>query len=82
LPIGKVAQACILARQTCVQVKSDLLSFIVQVQSHVDDALEKGANAATGGGKPDMQGQYKNGNFFAPTILTDCTIDMQVVSLY
>jgi succinate-semialdehyde dehydrogenase/glutarate-semialdehyde dehydrogenase len=51
---------------------------VKRVQSHVDDALQKGAKAATGGGSADMEGQYKNGNFFAPTVLTDCTIDMQV----
>jgi succinate-semialdehyde dehydrogenase / glutarate-semialdehyde dehydrogenase len=44
-----------------------------KVQSHVDDALSKGAKVALGG-KPHALG----GTFFEPTILTDVTTDMIV----
>lgn len=52
----------------------------MQVQGHVDDALAKGAKALTGGKKADLQAPYDKGYFFAPTVLSDCTIDMKVRS--
>lgn len=54
------------------------LCWMVQVQQHVDDAISKGAKALTGGSKPVLQAPYDNGNFFQPTVLSDCTIDMKV----
>ena len=51
---------------------------VMQVQQHVDDAVSKGAKALTGGSRPDLQAPYDKGNFFQPTVLPDCTIDMKV----
>lgn len=50
----------------------------MQVQQHVDDAVSKGAKALTGGSRPDLPAPYDKGNFFQPTVLADCTIDMKV----
>ena len=60
---------------------SKQLQLIVQVQQHVDDAVSKGARALTGGSKPSLQAPYDKGNFFQPTVLSDCTIDMKVCTL-
>lgn len=48
------------------------------MQGHVDDALAQGAKALTGGKKAELQAPYDKGYFFAPTVLSDCTIDMKV----
>ena len=48
-------------------------SAVVKVQSHLDDALSKGATVLTGG-KPHALG----GLFFEPTIVTGATKDMVV----
>ena len=48
-------------------------SAVVKVQSHLDDALSKGATVLTGG-KPHALG----GLFFEPTIVTGATKDMIV----
>ena len=50
----------------------------MQVQQHVDDAVSKGAKALTGGSRPNLPAPYDKGNFFQPTVLADCTIDMKV----
>ena len=55
-----------------------LVCDCLQVQGHVDDALAKGAKALTGGQKPDLPAPYDKGNFFSPTVLSECTIDMKV----
>lgn len=45
------------------------------VQAHVDDALQRGASARTGGVTPDGLGA-----FYPATVLTDCTDDMLVMT--
>src|SRR5699024_12268214 len=47
-----------------------------KVQSHLDDALEKGAQIVCGGDKWD--GDYK-GYFYQPTILSNITDDMRMM---
>ena len=46
-----------------------------KVQAHIADAVGKGAHVMVGG-KPHSLG----GTFFEPTILTDCTVEMAVMS--
>ena len=48
---------------------------IEKVQKLVADAMDKGANVATGGGLSD-----KGDRFFEPTVLTDVTTDMNVTN--
>ena len=49
---------------------------IQKVQQHVDDAQKKGATVTVGGQKlPDL-----GSNFYAPTVLTGVTNDMQIAS--
>ena len=45
-----------------------------KVKAMVDRAIEQGANAETGGGRPSGQA-FQAGHWFAPTILTGCTND-------
>jgi succinate-semialdehyde dehydrogenase/glutarate-semialdehyde dehydrogenase len=49
-----------------------------RVASHVDDAIQKGARALTGGKRPDMPGALAKGNFYEPTVLADATPDMKI----
>ncbi|MBO6935186.1 MAG: aldehyde dehydrogenase family protein [Deltaproteobacteria bacterium] len=44
------------------------------VEHLVDDAVRKGARAVVGGKKLD-----RKGNYFAPTVLVDCTPDMRIM---
>ncbi len=46
---------------------------VEKVQKHVQDALDRGAKAKTGG-------KHLKGNFFAPTVLTDVAADSLVAS--
>lgn len=46
-----------------------------QVESHIEDALSKGAKCLRGGQRHEL-----GGNFFQPTILTDVTRDMIICS--
>lgn len=48
------------------------------VTSQVDQAVAAGAKVLTGGGRLTGEG-YDRGNFFAPTVLVDCTHDMEVM---
>lgn len=47
-------------------------------KTHIADALSKGARCITGGSAPEGE-RYKNGNYFKPTILADCTHEMLVM---
>src|SRR5699024_9243635 len=49
-----------------------------KVSQYVEAGKEEGANVVIGGKRPD-QDELKNGFFYLPTILTDCTTDMSVV---
>lgn len=46
-----------------------------QVESHIEDALSKGAKCLRGGHRHEL-----GGNFFQPTILTGVTRDMIICS--
>jgi succinate-semialdehyde dehydrogenase/glutarate-semialdehyde dehydrogenase len=48
-----------------------------KVESHVSDALAKGATAVTGGSRL-LGGVYDGGYFYAPTILKDVTKEMKI----
>jgi lactaldehyde dehydrogenase/glycolaldehyde dehydrogenase len=49
-----------------------------KVKAMVDAAVAAGATVALGGGRPDGPGSER-GYFFAPTVLTDVTNDMEIV---
>ncbi|WP_396667608.1 aldehyde dehydrogenase family protein [Microbacterium sp. R86528] len=48
-----------------------------KVKSMVDAAVEQGATLALGGGRPEGE-QFAAGNWFAPTLLTDVTEQMDI----
>lgn len=48
---------------------------VEKVESHIDDAVSKGALIATGGKRHDLKG-----TFFEPTVLTGATRDMLIAS--
>ena len=48
-----------------------IFAFDYQVESHINDALTKGAVCLRGGKRHEL-----GGNFFQPTILTEVTPDM------
>lgn len=51
---------------------------IRRTQSHVDDALRKGAKLLCGGKRPD-RADLREGYFYEPTVLTNVTKDMLVM---
>ncbi|CAL8462841.1 g2375 [Coccomyxa elongata] len=51
---------------------------VERVQGHVDDAVAKGATVTVGGKKPDLPEPYNKGYFYAPTVLSNATIDMKI----
>lgn len=53
-----------------------LLNMHSQVTAHVTDAVSKGARVLVGGSKPELPEALVGGNFYAPTVLADATIDM------
>jgi succinate-semialdehyde dehydrogenase / glutarate-semialdehyde dehydrogenase len=50
---------------------------MVKMQTHVDDALAKGAGPASGGHRLEGE-RFDGGNFWAPTLLTDVTPEMRI----
>jgi succinate-semialdehyde dehydrogenase/glutarate-semialdehyde dehydrogenase len=48
-------------------------SALAKVEAHIADALERGAALLTGG-----QRHARGGHFFQPTVLSRCTVDMQL----
>jgi len=50
---------------------------VEKVESHVNDAISKGARLLAGGHKL-VEGAYAFGSFFAPTVLADVTADMRI----
>lgn len=42
----------------------------------MSDAVSKGAKVLVGGKVPELPEPLSGGNFYAPTVLTDATIDM------
>lgn len=49
-------------------------TYLLQVEELVKDAIEKGADPVCGGGLQHEMGA----NFFAPTLLSGCTLDMRI----
>lgn len=50
---------------------------VEKVAAHCSDAVSKGARVLAGGGRPEgLPEPLQGGNFFAPTVLADATIDM------
>ncbi len=49
-----------------------------KVKSMVDKAVEQGATLEMGGGRPEGE-EFATGNWFAPTLLTSVTADMDIV---
>lgn len=50
-----------------------------KTREHLADAVAKGARVLAGGAAPTGE-TYENGHFFRPTVLADCTHDMQVMT--
>lgn len=50
-----------------------------KTKAHLADALEKGARLLAGGSRPEGE-KFAKGFFFRPTVLADCTHDMQVMT--
>ena len=53
------------------------VAALEKVQQHVDDAIARGAEVTTGG-KRLSDGDLRNGQFFAPTVLDRITPDMRM----
>ena len=49
-----------------------------KVSNHVQKAIKEGAKLVVGGKRPTEE-SLKNGFFYEPTLLTDCTADMAIV---
>lgn len=49
------------------------------LEKQVQDAVAKGATVQVGGKRPDQE-DLKNGNYYEPTILTNVTLDMKVMT--
>jgi succinate-semialdehyde dehydrogenase / glutarate-semialdehyde dehydrogenase len=52
-------------------------SAVDKVESHVNDAINKGARLLVGGYRLS-EGAHASGSFFAPTVLADVTADMRI----
>lgn len=50
-----------------------------KTKAHLADALEKGARLMAGGSRPEGE-KFRKGFFFRPTVLADCTHEMQVMT--
>ncbi|GLC70797.1 hypothetical protein PLESTF_001034200 [Pleodorina starrii] len=48
-----------------------------KVTGHVTDAVSKGAKLLLGGSRPELPPPLQGGNFFAPTVIGEATIDMR-----
>jgi len=52
-------------------------SAVKKVESHVNDAIDKGARVLVGGHK-FIEGALASGSFYAPTVLADVTSEMRI----
>ena len=50
-----------------------------KTKAHLADALAKGARLVAGGNRPEGE-KFEKGFFFRPTVLADCTHEMQVMT--
>jgi betaine-aldehyde dehydrogenase len=51
---------------------------LTRIRSYVDIARGEGATVFTGGGKPELEGNFKNGYFFQPTVFSEVNNSMRV----
>jgi len=63
------------ATQMGPQVSADQLE---RIKGYVDIARDEGAAVVAGGGSPDLDGAFKKGYFFRPTIFADVNNKMRV----
>lgn len=49
-----------------------------RIHSIVEDTMKQGAQLACGGGRPEGA-EFKEGNWYQPTVLTDCTREMRAI---
>lgn len=52
---------------------------LAKTMAHLQDALGRGARLVAGGAAPEGA-EYAKGHFFRPTVLADCTHEMQVMT--
>lgn len=52
---------------------------LAKTKEHLADAVAKGARVLAGGAVPVGEA-YENGHFFRPTVVADCTHDMQIMT--
>ncbi|MCA1567064.1 MAG: betaine-aldehyde dehydrogenase [Acidobacteria bacterium] len=63
------------ATQMGPQVSAEQLA---RIRGYVDIARGEGATVLTGGGTPELEGNFKNGYFFQPTVFSDVQNSMRV----
>jgi aldehyde dehydrogenase (NAD+) len=63
------------ATQMGPQVSAEQLA---RIKGYVDIARGEGATVFTGGGTPELEGNFKNGYFFQPTVFSDVQNSMRV----
>lgn len=63
------------ATQMGPQVSEEQLN---KIKSYVDIAREEGATVLTGGAQPDLEGDFKRGYFFRPTIFSEANNQMRI----
>ncbi|HEY1403548.1 MAG TPA: betaine-aldehyde dehydrogenase [Pyrinomonadaceae bacterium] len=63
------------ATQMGPQVSQEQLT---RIKSYVDIARGEGATVFTGGGTPELEGNFKNGYFFQPTVFSEVQNSMRV----
>jgi betaine-aldehyde dehydrogenase len=51
---------------------------LARIRGYVDIARGEGATVFTGGGTPELEGNFKNGYFFQPTVFSDVQNSMRV----
>jgi betaine-aldehyde dehydrogenase len=51
---------------------------LTRIRSYVDIARGEGATVFTGGGSPELEGNFKNGYFFQPTVFSEVQNTMRV----
>ncbi len=51
---------------------------LTRIKSYVDIARGEGATVFTGGGSPELEGNFKNGYFFQPTVFSEVQNTMRV----
>lgn len=81
--LGKAADALVVANGL-TNPQADLGAMasaepLGKTKQHLGDALEKGARLIAGGKVPEGDG-FSAGHFFRPTVVADCTHDMQVMT--